>query len=201
MQQKLLLVQSCYDTLIRLGDLSRYRETELKARERNWGPAKGYYELANALMPSSGTSHNQLAVMALADSDHLRAVYYLYRAVSIEKPFPTAQANLDLEFKKILQRHAKHEPISAGQGSDSVVALQDLFLVLHASYYRGKQLSSISNVEEDILLQLADSLRESHRTAFESVLRRMSLINIAAESVAGAMSSGRAHQVFPVRAH
>ena len=69
--------QSCHQTLIHLGDLSRYRETELvdKDKERNWGPAKGYYDLAAEIYPDSGGAHNQLAVISREDGDHFRSVY------------------------------------------------------------------------------------------------------------------------------
>ena len=85
------ILQSCHATLIRLGDLSRYRETELVAKDRNWGPAIGYYDLAMVIYPASGASHNQLAVIALADGNHLRATYHLYRALSAHEPHPSAR--------------------------------------------------------------------------------------------------------------
>ena len=45
-------VLSCYRTLIRLGDLSRYRTTELEDPDkRRWGPAVGYYSLAGEIWP------------------------------------------------------------------------------------------------------------------------------------------------------
>jgi hypothetical protein len=52
-----LILQSCHATLIRLGDLSRYRESELVSKDRNWGPAIGYYDLASVINPASGGNY------------------------------------------------------------------------------------------------------------------------------------------------
>jgi hypothetical protein len=105
------ILQSCHATLIRLGDLSRYRESELVSKDRNWGPAIGYYDLASVINPASGASQNQLAIIALADGNHLRATYHLYRALSAQEPHPTAKGNLEIELRKIMSAWAKRELI------------------------------------------------------------------------------------------
>ncbi len=172
------IIRSCYSTLVQLGDLSRWRETELKTtKERNWGPAKGYYDLAAALDPTSGMSYNQLAVIALADEDHLRAVYYLYRAVSVENPAPQAQGNLQLEFKKL----RKGKPLAADEAAvEGNLLLQRDFNLFHARCVE----PTFAGHEEQmikILASLRDELREK---PFDTVIRKFCLINIAAESTA-----------------
>ncbi len=185
-----LLRRSCHSALIHLGDLSRYRETELQSKERNWGPAKGYYDLATAIDPSSGASYNQLAVIALDDGDHLRAVYYLYRALMVENPFPTARGNLVLEFKKILDRQKKQTLIPPQDAGKPGVGLQAWFVVFHASCYKGIEFKERGDLENEILSQLAVDLKER---PLDSTLSKFTLINIAAEHLARQRREGKLH--------
>ncbi|KAI1612256.1 EST1-like protein A [Exophiala viscosa] len=176
------IVRSCYLTLIQLGDLSRYRETELQSKERNWGPAKGYYDLATALDPTSGMSYNQLAVIALTDQDHLRAVYYLYRAICVDKPAPLAPGNLDLEFKKVRTKSNQGKLFANGDvAGDGSLALQDRFLLFHARCV-DKDFNGYEDHQAEIHRLLADELREK---PFDTIIRKFCLINIAAEQSAG----------------
>jgi hypothetical protein len=182
-----LIIQSCHSTLIRLGDLSRYRETELQTKERNWGPAKGYYDLAAAIDPASGASFNQLAVIALADGNHLRAVYFLHRALTVAKPFPTAQANLDLEFKKILDLQKRQKLITPENAGKPGSGLSAWFVAFHANCHIGVEFKGQGELESEILGQLAVELKER---PLESTLSKFSLVNIAAEFLASRRAAG-----------
>lgn len=170
------------------GDLSRYRETELKTNLRNWGPAVGYYKKAAAFNPADGKAYNQLAVIALSDRDHLRAVYYLYQALCVETPFPQAPGNLDLEFKKLRAKSNQGKPIAENsevfKGSHH---LYEQFLLFHARCWDMK--SADQDVQQtEILRLIADEVREQPDA---TILRKFSLINIAAEKCAGDRVSGR----------
>jgi len=173
-----LLVQSCHATLIRLGDLSRYRETELQQKERNWGPAKGYYDLATAVDPTSGASYNQLAVIARSDGDHLRAVYYLYRALAVENPTPLARDNLEKEFKKVLNRDMEKTLIPIQDAGKPGSGLQAWFVAFHANCDKGIDSKRRREQEREFLSQLAVDLKER---PLDSTLSKFVLINIAAE--------------------
>ncbi|PWY70230.1 hypothetical protein BO70DRAFT_343761 [Aspergillus heteromorphus CBS 117.55] len=155
------ILQSCHATLIRLGDLSRYRETELVEKNRNWGPAIGYYDLATLIYPSSGASHNQLAVIALADGNHLRATYHLYRALAAQEPHPSARGNLEIEFRKVMNAWAKRELIPP---EDAGIP--------------GVDFPEHDELESEVLNQLAVDLKER---SLEGTLQKFCLINIAAE--------------------
>ncbi|OJJ68695.1 hypothetical protein ASPBRDRAFT_133555 [Aspergillus brasiliensis CBS 101740] len=157
------ILQSCHSTLIRLGDLSRYRETELVSKNRNWGPAIGYYDLATLIYPASGAPHNQLAVIALADGNHLRATYHLYRALAAQEPHPSAKGNLEIEFRKVMNAWVKRElirPEDAGIPG------------------RGIDFPEHDELESEVLNQLAVDLKER---SLEGTLQKFCLINIAAE--------------------
>ncbi|KAL4966820.1 uncharacterized protein BDV14DRAFT_188744 [Aspergillus stella-maris] len=172
------ILLSCHATLIRLGDLSRYRETELVTKERNWGPAIGYYDLATVIYPASGASHNQLAVIALADANHLRATYHLYRALSAQEPYPTAKGNLEIEFRKVMGLWAKRELIQPEDAGIPGRSLAPWFVYLHAQCYRGVDFPEHDELESEVLNQLAVDLKER---SLEGTLQKFCLINIAAE--------------------
>lgn len=187
---------SCHRTLVRLGDLSRYRETELITKERNWSPAIGYYDLAGSIRPSSGASHNQLAVIALADGNHLRATYHLYRALAVDEPHPTAKGNLEIEFKKITAAWDKGELISSGPQRDAQgpgKALLGWFMRLHARCYKGLDFAEHDELENEVLSQLAIDLKER---SLEGTLHKFILINIAAEYFARVRLQGQYPLLF-----
>ncbi|KAJ5360675.1 DNA/RNA-binding domain E.t1.c1-type [Penicillium concentricum] len=176
-----LILQSCHATLIRLGDLSRYRESELVSKDRNWGPAIGYYDLASVINPASGASQNQLAIIALADGNHLRATYHLYRALSAQEPHPTAKGNLEIELRKIMSLWAKRELIRPEDAGIPGRALTPWFLYLHAKCYKGTDFPEHDELESEVLSQLAVEIRER---SLEGTLQKFCLINIAAEDFA-----------------
>lgn len=180
------ILQSCHATLIRLGDLSRYRETELASNKRNWGPAIGYYDLASVIHPASGASHNQLAVIALADGNHFRATYHLYRALSAHNPHPSAKGNLEIEFKKVMNLWVKRELIRPEDQGIPGKALAPWFVYLHAQCYKGNDFPEHDELESEVMSQLAVDIRErSH----EGTLQKFCLVNIAAEDFARTRST------------
>lgn len=182
------ILQSCHATLIRLGDLSRYRETELVTKERNWGPAIGYYDLATLIYPASGASHNQLAVIALADGNHLRATYHLYRALAAQEPHPSAKGNLEIEFRKVMSAWAKRELIRPEDAGIPGRALAPWFVYLHAQCYKGVDFPEHDELESEVLNQLAVDLKER---SLEGTLQKFVLINISAEEFSRLRSNGK----------
>ncbi|EQL31980.1 hypothetical protein BDFG_05776 [Blastomyces dermatitidis ATCC 26199] len=175
---------TCHATLIRLGDLSRYREMELvpPTKNRNWNQAIRYYKLADMLNPDSGMSHNQLAVIGLADGNHLQATYHLYRALSAQEPYPGSHGNLQIEFRKVLAVRAKGEPIASA--TDEKASLISMFVYLHAQCYKGLDFPEHDELENEILSQMAIDLKEL--SLHPHLLQKFCLINIAAEEYANA---------------
>ncbi|KAF2622521.1 hypothetical protein BU25DRAFT_425688 [Macroventuria anomochaeta] len=174
--------QCCHQTLIHLGDLSRYRETELvdKDKERNWGPAKGYYDLAAEIYPDSGHAHNQLAVVSREDGDHFRSVYHLYRSLACKLPYPQAKSNLETEFRRIIAAWDKGQLISNHKSADGNTgrALVAWFVRLHSKIYKGEEFAAHDELEGEVLSQLAIELKER---PLDSILPKIVLINLAAE--------------------
>lgn len=190
------ILLSCHQTLVRLGDLSRWRETQSVTKDRNWGPAIGYYNLAGLIHPTSGASHNQLAVIAQVDVNHLSATYHLYRALAVEEPHPSAKANLEIEFKKIEEAWSKGDLIKTDperNSQESGKALVGWFMRLHARCYRGLDFPEHEELESEMLSQLAVDLKER---SFESTLNKFVMINIAAEFFAGVRLQGKLSNII-----
>ncbi|ORY16488.1 hypothetical protein BCR34DRAFT_107652 [Clohesyomyces aquaticus] len=189
------ILLSCHQTLIQLGDLSRYRETELVDKDRNWGPATGYYGLAAEINPDSGQSHNQLAVIAREDGNHFRSTYHLYRSLASKEPHLLAKQNLELGFKKIVTAWNRGELISNRTSPDGNTAGQALvawFIRLHSKCYRGKEFAQHDELENEVLGQLAIELKER---PLDSILHKIILINLAAEYYATVQMAGMEHSL------
>ncbi|KAF3938705.1 hypothetical protein ABW19_dt0208903 [Dactylella cylindrospora] len=112
---KNLAILFCYESLLHLGDLSRYRENYGEPNPRNpdaknWGPAKGYYSLARKVLPAHPKAFNQLAVLAQYEHNHFTGIYYLYRSLLAEEDDSTTHevtiGNLRVCFTRILKDHA-----------------------------------------------------------------------------------------------
>ena len=180
-ETKQLLLRSCYQNLVHLGDLCRYREIEINKGQRNWGPAIGYYSLANEILPDSGVAQNQLAVVALADGNHLRAIYYLYRSLATKNTHPSAQSNLELEFKKVISAWERGERIvknSQVDGHASGKSLIAWFVRLHSKCYKGQDFPEHDELMKEVLTRFRCDLKQS---SMSGKLQMMVLINIAAE--------------------
>jgi hypothetical protein len=175
------VVASCHKSLVHLGDLSRYRESELVEKEkRNWGPAVGYYTLASEINPDSGLPHNQLAVIAREDSDQFRSIYHLYRSLACKLPPALGEDNIRLAFKKVLAAWDKGEVIAhrKSDGCNAGQALIAWFIRLHSKCFKGEEFSQHDELENEVLSHLAIELKER---SLDSILHKIVLINLAAE--------------------
>ncbi|KAF3900371.1 DNA/RNA binding protein [Trichophyton interdigitale] len=176
-QLKCAVLSSCHATLIRLGDLGRYYQTELvDQQKKNWERATKNYSMASLVNPDSGNPFNQFAVIALAEEQHLDAVYYLYRAISAQQPHPNAHKNLTKEFKNILAGKNKAQPSIS---TDPQAVLVSSFLFLHAQCYQGDS-PEHEERENEIMHQVTVDLKEN--VLERPLLEKFALINIASES-------------------
>lgn len=195
-----LILLSCHSTLLRLGDLYRYRN-DLNTKDRSWEKANAHYGLANDLYPDSGSAFNQMAVISLADGNHLDAVYNLYRALAVKEPHPLAQSNLAIEFKKITSTwlgQGQAKAPSAGSPTNPAIngpigSMVLWFVRLHAQLYKGEEFPNHDELENEVLSQMTVLLKEQ---SLEGILDRIVLINIAAEYFAGVRLGGNGARYF-----
>lgn len=177
------VLRSCHQTLIYLGDLSRYRASDKLDKEPKYGPAIGYYGLACTLQPASGMGFHQLAVIALEQKDHLRAVYDLYRALVVAEPHPHAIKNLKLEFEKVSTAFKKGELLPKGGVSDREAPkkyLMGWFVRMHGMCFSGEIFKGHDEMENELLGQLVGVVRQPALDA-DHMLMRMVMVNMAAQ--------------------
>jgi hypothetical protein len=189
------VLYSCHQTLIYLGDLSRYRASEKLDKNPDFGPAIGYYSLACTLRPASGMGQHQQAVVALEQRHHLRAIFHLYRALVAAEPHPLAANNLKLEFDKTNAAWDRGELIQKGQPNDPEASKRTLvgwFVRLHSMCYRGEQFRGYDELEREVLGQLGVELK---LRPLDSTLMRMIMINLAAQYDAGEKFQGTSSNV------
>lgn len=177
--QKQLVLKICHYSLLRLGDLSRYRETELQFLNRNWGPARGYYSLAIAVLRASGAPYHQLAAIAQTDKDAFESVYYFYRALMQQKPHPNARANIERQFKKT--RDLWSEPEKHNVEDGHFTHFQSRFVAFHAKCYFGLESNEHTDLETEIIHEITVTLLQGSEA---DLLNKICLMNIAAETTA-----------------
>jgi hypothetical protein len=173
------VLHSCHSSLVQLGDLSRYRETVLQSKEKNWGPAKGYYALATAILPTSGAPYHQLAVIAQADQDAFGTTYFFYRALVQPELNLNAQVNLEKHFKKT--RELWDKPKSHNVKDGLFKNFQSRFIAFHAKCYSGVIFEEHRDLETEMVHEISVTLLQKSDT---SLLSRICLTNIAAETTA-----------------
>ncbi|KAI0593913.1 hypothetical protein F4775DRAFT_596709 [Biscogniauxia sp. FL1348] len=173
-----MVLKSCQTTLVRLGDLARYRcHISDKLSKATFDKALDYYGLANTLDPEDGSAHHQTAVLYQLQGQHLDIVYHFHRAISIAKPHELASGNLEREFRGLENSsHSKRGPVK-----DPSEAMITWFVRLHAFFFQGEQFSQQSELEKEVLHRMEIAMKSG---SAEAVLRKMILINIAAYDVA-----------------
>ena len=182
---KCLILRSCHLTLIHLGDLSRWRETQLVTQGCNWGPAIGYYELASRVCRHSGEGYFQMAIISRVGSNVFDTTYYLYRALAVAEPHQLAGDNLQIHLRSIIdasQAEELNEHLLSGETQASREGLISAFLLLHAYHCTEPNFARITNFEADYLKRLKAALDQR---SLETTVSRIFLINLAAEYHAG----------------
>ncbi|TID17926.1 Telomerase activating protein Est1 [Venturia nashicola] len=183
---KVVVLDLGHETLLHLGDLSRWRyQSQIgKTRDVEWRAAARYYRLANEMLPSSGFGKHQEAVLALGANKYFYALSYLYHSMCAETPYPEANQNLDILLRKrldipwddLIQKVWTHD------GGNSVSTLRAWFLKFHVECYRGIEFSQHAQMESEIVTQLSNALKDD--SDLTSTLMHMVTISIGGEFVA-----------------
>ncbi|EEY20772.1 conserved hypothetical protein [Verticillium alfalfae VaMs.102] len=181
---RLMALHSCYMTLIRLGDLVRYRLQVRHNKKPSNYLALTYYELAHDLKPTVGHAHHQMAIIYLDEKRDFDIVYHFFRSLAIEEPHPRATNNLELQFKATLSSVKSGMPKQSGPYDP----LMMWFLRLHAYCYRGEPFPQQRELEAEVIHRLDAAIRDPDASA---MLLKMVLINMAAYYVATQSVKGR----------
>ncbi|EGX94444.1 Telomerase activating protein Est1 [Cordyceps militaris CM01] len=185
------VLRSCHSTLIRLGDLARYR-VQAKHKNSGYDMALTYYTLAQHLLPKSGFAFHQMGIVSLDQGSHLDGVYHFYRAWAIKFPHPNAKSNLEMEFRS-LQQPASNKSKHASSGPQDAFIMW--FVRLHALFYKGEAAPQYKELEREVIHRLEMAATNG---SCGDVILKMSFINIAAQYIATIKCSGQ-YRVHPRR--
>ncbi|XWW97581.1 hypothetical protein V2A60_005565 [Cordyceps javanica] len=171
------VLRSCHSTLIRLGDLARYR-VQAKHKNSGYDMALTYYTLAQHLLPKSGFAFHQMGIVSLDQGSHLDGVYHFYRAWAIRYPHPNAKSNLEMEFKS-LQQPGSNKSKHASSGPQDAFTMW--FVRLHALFYKGEAAAQYKELEREVIHRLEMAAANG---SCRDIILKMSFINIAAQHIA-----------------
>ncbi|KAJ2974759.1 hypothetical protein NUW58_g8554 [Xylaria curta] len=173
-----LVIKSCRMTLVRLGDLARYRcQLSDKFSKTAFEAASDYYGLANNLDPEDGSAHHQLAVLHQISGQHFDIVYHFHRAIAVANPHALALGNLEREFKS----PESSSQAKRGPPKNQSQAMVTWFVRLHAFFFHGKHFSQQSELEEEVLHRAELALKQ--KDPDDKLLLKMILVNMAAYDV------------------
>ena len=182
--ERRIVLESCYSTLIRLGDLARYK-TQLNHKKPGPEAPMTFYSLAQDLKPESGFAAHQMGMASKEDDNTFNMLYYFYRSLALKTPHPHAQSSLEATFKTVGQpnRKPKTGPFSG---------LQEWFTRLHSLYYKGVAFSQQSELEREVTTQLERAAKDPQSN---EVLFKMALVNMSAYHVACVHFNGMSSQI------
>lgn len=175
------VLTSCHSTLIRLGDLARYR-TQAKHKKSSYETALSYYSLAHDLVPDSGFAFHQMGIINLDEGNHLDVIYHFYRAWAVKDPHPNAKSNLESKFKGLQTTN------SNSRNKSSVSTPNDAFIIwfvrLQALFYKGEAVTpQHTELDKEVIHRLSMAAKDP---ATAPILLKMSLVNVAAYCISSA---------------
>lgn len=179
-----MVLNSCHSTLIRLGDLARYR---VQAKhKKSYDMALAFYSLGHDLMPDSGFAFHQMGIVNIEEGNHLDVVYHFYRAWAVEKPHPMAKQNLEAKFKSLANQNAIQRSKASSSSAHEAFVLW--FLRLHALFYKGDPISAQHHeLEREVMHRLAMAAKDP---TCAHILLKMALVNMSASCIASAQYDG-----------
>lgn len=117
----------------------------------------------------------------------MKALYHLYRAISVDDPHPRARENLKAKVKKILdQKDTNHLFPQPGQEPSDVLEAQLAYV--HASLHAVVNFQDHEKLEGEILTNLSVEMRER---PIGDLLLKFTLSNIAAQHIVSNQFTGQ----------
>lgn len=171
------VLRSCHATLIRLGDLTRYRVLAKQKKTGGFESALTFYSLAHDLLPISGYGHHQMGIINLEENNHFDAVYHFYRAWVANEPHPNGEANLGAKLHELVK---SNPPPPRQVSAIPRAAFARWFLQLHAHFFRGQPFPQHAELEGEVIHRLEMLARNPD---VGDVLLKAVLINMAAFQV------------------
>ncbi|KAH8916318.1 hypothetical protein BT69DRAFT_1250382 [Atractiella rhizophila] len=177
----------CQKALICYGDLTRYRElysdpaaekrngrngrsgkTQVK-REATYIRASECYTQARLLLPDNGNPSNQLAVLSSYAGDSLGSIYHYYRALCAQEPFSTARNNLQVTYRKALNK-AEQSIGNKNQVMEEPRRFEVEFIQFHAMLFLNEKLGAAA-MKMDALAKMFGSALKERALLADTVLK------------------------------
>lgn len=179
-------------TLLILGDLSRWRASDLDGNKPNRGAALGYYHLANGIYPPSGIAWNPLALIELEGDNinYLQGLYYIYRGLCAtgvrSGPKLNLLQNLEIIFTKVTKKmDRKQLLLHMNRASNNVAgALMTWFLWLQIICAKGDDYPNFNELEKEVMSQLTNEIKKGS-AGIDSLTQKIVLINLGADHHTG----------------
>lgn len=166
---------SCYQFLIRLGDLTRYLKDIPHSRSDDWKLSKEYYKTAQYLLPHVGTAYNQLSILAIHSNDYIEALYYSYRSIAVSQLFHLSAENLKTFFYGFMKN-----PVVPGYEYRDEENFIQQFMLMNIYLYCGdyQRFNEISSKLTDLFISYLQSLSHSSTSHISNILFYLFTINI-----------------------
>lgn len=178
------VLKSCHSTLIRLGDLARYR-IQARHKKSGYDSALTFYSLAHDLIPDSGFGFHQMGIINLEEGNHLDVVYHFYRSWAVEDPHPNAKQNLEAELNRL---QLPDTPAARNRSAAPHDAFSMWFVRLHALFYKGEVSAKHGELEGEVLHRLEMAAKNVNPS---DALFKMALINMSAYHIASTKFKGK----------
>lgn len=178
------VLKACHATLIRLGDLARYR-VQARHKKAGYDSALTFYSLAHDLIPDSGFAFHQMGIINLDEGNHLDIVYHFYRSWAVANPHPLGRKNLEAEFKA---KQLPDTPTARNRAAAPHDALAMWFVRLHALFYKGEISPKHGELEGEVMHRLEMAAKN---VTSSDALFKMALINMSAYHIASAKYTGK----------
>ncbi|KAH7329212.1 hypothetical protein B0I35DRAFT_39090 [Stachybotrys elegans] len=170
------VLNSCHATLLRLGDLARYR-VQARHKKSGYETALTFYGLAHDLIPDSGYAFHQMSIVSMDEGNNLDMFYHLYRSWAAIEPHPHAKSNIETRFKTLGSQSSSR---NHGRSSSEDVFVM-WFVKLHALFYKGEVFSQHKELEGEVMHRLEKTARTPNSS---NILLKMILFNMSAYHIA-----------------
>ncbi|CAM1505575.1 Fc.00g112120.m01.CDS01 [Cosmosporella sp. VM-42] len=186
------VLQSCHLTLIRLGDLARYR-VQARYKKSSYDMALTYYSLAHDLVPDSGFAFHQIGIVHLDEGKHLEVIYDFYRSWAVEKSHPNAKQNLEAEFKTLRSPNPSNSRNTASTGPHDAFIMW--FAKLHAFFYKGEVFPQHGELETEVMhrLRMASKSADAGDVLFKMILTNILAYHVACNKYTETQSENASH--------
>jgi hypothetical protein len=186
----------------------RYFQLECVPEDKvNWNIPRTHYTAASRLLPTNGTPHNQMAVLATYQRDDLEGTYCYARSLLVANPCTLARNNLDMlfqtneeQFRNILHERSQAKDVGTFLGASTLEKKKRTsdfalsFVRLQAILHGFGDMSDYSEIESSVFEDFM-SLHDVQALDNDMVLKIIVVSIFTAHDLDAKIASGEANRV------